>query len=212
MTDRSRAVALAGALALLIALDVVLARVNVFTALMPARRPEGFFTLVNYQLADVVGTLYGASNGARPVVFLGNSQMESVIHPLGPFADRLVDAGAHPGTRAVSLCVIATAPTDDEVLARDLGPLHPGAVVFGIGAPDIGTPLSQARNMPVTRNLDVGWEDGLIPPADLESRLDRWVRTGWRLYRYRRLLRDLVLPPEGPHMPAGFLDRFHTPA
>ena len=40
-----------------------------------------------------------------------------IVEGQRPFADRLVEAGAPPGTRAVSLCVIATAPTDAEVLA-----------------------------------------------------------------------------------------------
>jgi hypothetical protein len=212
MTDSPRALALAVALALLVAVDAVIARVDVFTPLMPATRPAGFFSLVNYQLTDVVRTLSREATTPRPWVFLGNSQMESVIHPLSAVSQRLVEAGAPDGTRALSLCVIATAPTDAEVVARSLGPLHPDVVVFGIGAPDIGTSLEQARNMPVTRNLDVGWRDGLVPPADLEARLDRWVRTGWRLYRYRRLLRDLVLRPPGPRMSAGFFDAFHTQA
>jgi hypothetical protein len=113
----------------------------------------------------------------------------------------LIRAGAVPGTHALSLSVFGTAPTDAEVIARDLGPVHPGLVVFGIGAPDMGTTVERARAMPVTQTLDVGWRDGLVPPRDLEERLDRWVRTGWRLYRYRQLFRDLLLPPVEPRTP-----------
>jgi hypothetical protein len=85
-------------------------------------------------------------------------------------------------------------------------------VVFGLSAPDIGTTLARAREMPVTATLDVGWRDGLIPPIDREARLDRWVRTGWRLYRYRRLLHDLIVVPSERRTSADFLGAFHPPA
>lgn len=197
------------AFVILVTLDVVLAHVDVFGRFAPATRPTGFFSGINYQVMEVVHGLHGRAAGPPPVLFLGNSQMEAAIRPLGPLGDRLVAAGAPPGTRAVSLCVFGTAPTDAEVITRELGAVHPGLVVLGLGAPDVGTPVERARDMPVTRLLDVGLRDGPVPPVDFEARLDRWVRTAWHLYRYRSLLRDLVLPPDERRTPAGYLDVFH---
>ena len=194
----ARALGLGGALLLLIALDVVIARVNVFGLLLPPTQPTGFFTSVNYQLTAAVSALYGGPAAPRPVLFVGNSQLDTLIHPLRKMNAALIAAGAPAGTRTISMCVFGTAPTDDEVLTRDLSAVHPGVVVFGISGPDVGTTLERARDMPVTANLDVGWRDGLVPPIDLDARLDRWVRTVWRLYRYRRLLRDLVVPSDEP--------------
>jgi hypothetical protein len=117
--------------------------------------------------------------------------------------------------------VWGTASTDAEVLTRDLSALHPGLVVIGFGVLDIGTTLDRAREMPVTSTLDAGWRNGMVPAADLEGRLDRWARTVSRLYRYRRLLRDLVLPPDGwrrgiaplpsPKTPEELMERTYGP-
>jgi hypothetical protein len=137
---------------------------------------------------------------------MGNSQMDHLVYPLSRTADVLQRAGAPAGTRAFAFTVFGTAPTDAEVLARDIGSLRPGVVVFGIGAPDIGTTLERAREMPVTHNLDVGWRDGLVPPTDLEARLERWARTAWRLYRYRRFIHDLIFVPDEARTPAALLE------
>jgi len=97
--------------------------------------------------------------------------------------------------------VFGTAAPDAEVIARGLGPLRPGTVILGLSPPDLGTSLERARAMPVTRVLDAGFRDGLVPPADWDARFDRWVRTVWRLYRYRVLLHDLLIPLGEPRMP-----------
>jgi len=212
MSVAARCAGLLGALLLLLALDVVIARVDVFTPLVPDTRPTGLFTSINRQLTDVARALYGLPPGPPPVVILGNSQMEALVRPLGALDLALAAAGAPAGTRAVSLCVFATAPTDAEVLTRRLGRLHPGIVLLGIAAPDVGTPLARARDMPVLQTFDIGFRDGLVAPAGVEERLDRWVRTVWHLYRYRRLFHDLVLPPAELRTPGAFLEAIHTPA
>jgi hypothetical protein len=65
--------------------------------------------------------------------------------------------------------------------------------------------------MPVTHMLDTGFRDGLVPPADWEARYDRWVRTIWRLYRYRVLLHDVLAPSNRGGMPSLRVQLF-TPA
>lgn len=212
MPPRLRVAALAVALALLVALDLAIARVDVFAPLLPDTRPTTLWAGINLQLTEVVSALYGPPPGPPPVVLLGNSQLAAGIEPLGLLARRLVEAGAAPGTHAVSLCVFGTAPTDAEVLARSLGRMRPGLAILGLGAPDLGTPLERARAMPVTRMLDTGLSDGLVPPADWEARLDRWVRTPWHLYRYRTLFHDLALPSRERRTPNAQLEEVLTTA
>jgi hypothetical protein len=211
MAARPRLAGLGVAVALLVLVDVTIAHVDVFRPLIPETRPTTLFAAMNLQLTELVATLHFPPPGPPPIAFVGNSQLEAAIGPIRLLDRALVDAGAPPGTRAVSLCVFGTAATDAEVIARDLARVRPRAVILGLAPPDLGTPLERARQMPVTHMLDTGFRDGLVPPADWESRLDRWVRTVWGLYRYRVLLHDLVVPssePRRPPLPPGLL----TPA
>lgn len=220
MSVRERLASVAGALLILIAVDAALARFDVF-ALLPATPPTSFFSSINYQISQALHELHDGPVTPRSTVFVGNSQLDALIHPFGEFGEHLVAAGAPPGTKVVSLCVWGTALTDAEVLTRDLAPMHPGLVVIGFGVPDVGTTLERAREMPVTSTLDAGWRNGMVPAADLEGRLDRWARTVWRLYRFRRLLRDLVLPADGwrrgvaplpaPKTPEELMERTYGP-
>ena len=212
MDDSTRRRALGTALVLLAALDLVVARVDLLTPLVPDTLPTTLFTTVNAQVTDVVRAFYTPPTpGPPPVVLIGNSQMDLATRPRPDLADALVAAGAPTGTRVVSLCVYATAVTDAEVTARNLEPMRPGLVVLGIAPPDVGSTLERARLGPVTRLLDVGFGPALVPPADLETRLDRWGRTVWHLYRYRTLFRDLLLPPSGRTTPRIFFDTRHSP-
>ena len=212
MTARARVMGIAGAIVLLASLDALLAWFDVFTPLLSSTRPTSLLASINRQMTDVVRALYRAPAGPPAIVVLGNSETEAVIRPLPAFEEALANAGAPAGTHVVSLCVFATAPTDAEVIARRLGPLRPRLVVVGIAPPDVGTTLERARDMPITRLLDTGFRDGLVPPGDVEARLDRWVRTVWHLYRYRALLHDLLRPPAERRTPGAFLDIVHTPA
>lgn len=213
MDGRARRRALGTALVLLAALDLVIARVDLLTPLVPDTLPTTLFAAVNAQVIDVVRASYTAPTpGPLPVVLIGNSQMDLATRPRPALAEALVAAGAPTGTRVVPLCVYATAVTDAEVTARGLGPIHPGLVVLGVAPPDVGSTLERARLGPVTKLLDVGFRTAVVPPADLEGRLDRWGRTVWHLYRYRSLFRDLLLPPPGRTTPRVFFDTRHSPA
>jgi hypothetical protein len=210
MPARSRAAALAGAVLLLAALDLVIARVDVFAWLEPSTRPTGFLTSITAQLIDVARALYGPPDRRHGVVVLGNSQTEAVVRPLAGLQGALAEAGV-PEAPVTSLCVFGTMPTDAEVLTRRLGALAPRLVVVGLSPPDLGGTVEQARASPVAALFDVGLAVDLIPPANLEARLDRMVRGGWHLYRYRRLFRYLLLPPAGERRtPAEWLDQSQT--
>jgi len=211
MAGRPRLAALGVAAVLLVLVDVTIAHVDVFRPLIPETRPTTLFAAMNLQVTEVVAALRYPLPGLPRIVFVGNSQLEAAIGPLQELDRSLVDAGAPPGTQTVSLCVFGTAATDAEVIARDLGRARPRAVILGLAAPDLGTTLDRARGMPVTHMLDTGFRDGLVPPADWESRLDRWARTVWRLYRYRVLLHDLLVPSGAPRKPP-LPPRLMTPA
>ncbi len=210
MSARSRTAALAGAVLLLAAVDLVIARVDVFAWLEPPTRPTGFLTSISAQLVDVVRALYGPPDRRRGVVILGNSQTEAIVRPLAGLRGALAASGA-PGAPVTSLCVFGTMPTDADVLTRWLGRLAPRLVVLGLSPPDLGATVERARASPVAALLDVGFGTELMPPADVEDRLDRMVRGGWRLYRYRRLFRYLLLPPVAERRtPAEWLDQSQT--
>jgi hypothetical protein len=192
----ARVAGLGVALALLVALDVLIARVDLFTPLRPKTHPLSLGGAINTEVIDVLRALYHPPP-APPVILLGNSQMNAATHPLHVLRQNLVARGLAPERPLVLLTVLATVPTDQEVLARRLTPLLPGLVLVGIAPPDVGTPVERARQTGLTRVLDTGFRDGLVPPADAAARLDRWVRTAWLLYRYRTLFYDLFLPPPG---------------
>ena len=207
MSPRSRnVVAAAVALGTLVAIDLAIARVDVFGLLARESHPTTFFAGVNSHLIRAVRSLYARPEGPRAVVLLGNSLFADAGGPAASLAAALAARGAPAETPVLSLCVLATYPTDDEVLARQLAPVRPGLVLIGLGVTDLGTSLERAR-APIAQLLDTGFADGLVPPADGQQRLERWVRTVWRLYRYRTLLRELVLWPGGPSIPAATLDR-----
>jgi hypothetical protein len=201
---RAKRLGLLGALGILIAVDVVIARVDVLGRLAPASRPTSLLSSISRQLVDVASLLSGRERAT--VVLLGNSQMEAALRPLGALRAHLVEAGAPADVSVASLCVFATAPTDAEALSRHLGRLRPQVAVLGMSAPDLATPPARARDRPLRRLLDVGWRTGPILPADFEERLDRAVRSVWHLYRYRQLLRFVLFPPDEPRTPASRLD------
>jgi hypothetical protein len=193
-------------------IDLLIARIDVFAPLMPATHPTTFYAGLNNHLTRAVRALYPQPEGSRPLVLLGNSMFVDASGPLPLLAEELEQRGAPPATPVLSLCVLASYPTDAEVLSRDLAPVRPSTVLLGIGAPDLGAPLERARTAPVTQMLDTGFRDGPVPPADWSERADRWTRTVWRLYRYRALFRDLLIPPEGTWIPAATLERRLSPA
>lgn len=197
MSVRDRLAAFGVALVLLAALDVVIVHVDVFGLLLPRNKPVDLSPALDWQMAQVLHTLRQRPSGPPPVVVFGNSQMDAATKPLGALESELAARGAQAGTRVVSLCVLATAPTDTEVLSREIGRLHPGLVLIGLSPPDLGTPLERARSTFVVRILDTGIRDGLVPPASTEMRLQRWLGTVWQLYRFRMVFHAELLPPPG---------------
>lgn len=193
---------------LLVLLDVALRRFDLLTALSDDTMPATFFAAVNSQVIDAARTLRsGRPDGTRPIVLMGNSQMDFGTRPLPLLRDALVTAGAPAGTEVVPLFVYASTVTDAEVLSREVRRLHPSVVVLGVSAPDMGTTLEISRGTPVHRVLDTGIADGPVSSGSIEERLDRWVRTAWHGFAQRSLYADLLFPPPGRRVPRSFADR-----
>ena len=208
MDARTRRRGLLAAVLLVVALDLGLRRFDVLSALSDDTMPATFFAAVNSQVVDAVRILRGGRPaGARPIVLLGNSQMDFGARPLPVLLDALRAAGAPADTEVVPLFVYASTVTDAEVLSRSIDRLRPAVVLLGVSAPDMGTTLEVARGTPVHRILDVGIADGPVSAGSLEERLDRWVRTAWQGWAQRSLYADLLLPPPGRRVPRSFADR-----
>ncbi|MBU6284025.1 hypothetical protein KGQ64_17410, partial [bacterium] len=205
---RTRRRGLLAAVLLLALLDLALRRLDLFSALSDDTMPATFFAAVNSQVVDAVRTLRtGHPEGARPIVLMGNSQMDFGSRPLPVLRAALVSAGAPADTEVVPLFVYASTVTDAEVLSRSIGRLRPSVVVLGVSAPDMGTTMEVARGTPVHRILDTGLPEGPVSSAGVEDRLDRWVRTAWQGWAQRSLYSDLLFPPPGRRVPRSFADR-----
>ena len=208
MDVHTRRRGLLAAVLLLALLEFSLRRFDLLSVFSDDTVPATFFAAINSQVIDAVRTLQGSSPEAgRPVVLMGNSQMDFGARPLPILREELVAAGAPPDTRVVPLFVYASTVTDAEVLSRSLGPLRPSVVVLGISAPDMGTTLEVARGTPVHRVLDTGFRDGPVAPGGLEARLDRWMGTLWRTWAQRSLYADLLFPPPGKRVVRSIADR-----
>lgn len=207
MDPRSRRRGLAVAAGLLVLLDLAIRRWDAFGPLVRDTVPASFFASVNAQVTDAIRTLEHPPATRDPVVLLGNSQMDFGSRPLPAMRDALVAAGAPTDTSVVPLFVYASAISDAEILTRSIARLRPRVVVLGVSAPDVGTPIEVARVTPVERILDVGLRDGPVEPGSLEDRLDRWVRTTWRLWARRALFADLLAPATGRRVPRDEADR-----
>ncbi|MFM7737065.1 MAG: hypothetical protein ACKPBU_13940, partial [Alphaproteobacteria bacterium] len=83
MNARTRRRGLLAAVLLLVLLDVGLRRLDLLSALSDDTMPATFFAAVNSQVIDAVRTLRsGRPREARPIVLMGNSQMDFGARPL----------------------------------------------------------------------------------------------------------------------------------
>jgi hypothetical protein len=61
-----------------------------------------------------------------------------------------------------------------------------------------------------SRLLDIGFRDGPLPPPDVVSRVARWTRTVWPLFRFHEFARaaiaDRLVPEAGTPFPEHFAD------
>jgi hypothetical protein len=152
--------------------------------------------------------LYEPVPAPRRVVVLGNSRAYMGARP-GLLEAELAARRGGAETRVDNLAIFGAGLGDQEVLARHLPRDDSAAVVLMLDATDLldttALPLSGAPS----RLLDVGLCDGPLSPPDQMSRIARWARTVWPLFRFHEFARAAIadrLLPEAPSAP--FPDHF----
>jgi hypothetical protein len=163
----------------------------------------------------VFGQVYRAARSLdrpdrdRPLILLGNSRIWLAAQP-GPLSPLLETSNGTP-VPVENLAIFGAGVGDLAMLARHLGDEGARTVVVALGASDL-VPTSATPLMgPTAELLATGWADGPLGPHSWRSRLDRWTRTVWPLYRYREFasaaLIDVVAPvPDAMPAPEIFPD------
>jgi len=145
-----------------------------------------------WQTYDVARKLYSPRRpAAARIAVLGNSRIwfpareayvERALHTIAPDLDARVD----------NLAIFGARIGDLEIVSRHLDRLQPSLVILALGGADL-VPTSWGELVnPTGELLSIGWRDGPIPPASAAERVDRWVRTVWPLYRWRRFVRARI--------------------
>lgn len=145
--------------------------------------------LAFWQTYDVARTLYRPQPpAALRVAILGNSL---VWFPAQPAYVARELRRADPGldVRVDNLSFFGAKIGDIEIVSRQLRRLDPSVVVLALGGTEL-VPTSLPLVNPTGRLLEVGWADGPLPPASQAERVERWLRTAWPLYRFRKFARD----------------------
>ena len=138
------------------------------------------------------GLLYEATRrletppGPTPETFLIGS---SVLY-LGVYAPGVETALRERGvqTDVRPLSMFGADATDAALLAWQAIPRRPWLVVYAVASRDFDR--QGALDTPVTRLFaDASQDVPVLAPTDVEGWLDRWVKRGWKLYRYRYFVR-----------------------
>ena len=157
------------------------------------------------QTYQATRALYAPTPAARRMVILGNSRAFIGLRP------RLLEAAlAERGSAAHvdNLAIFGAGLGDEEVLSRHLAHDDGTLVILTLDATDLldtaALPLAGAPS----RLLDIGFRDGPLPPRDVTSRVARWTRTVWPLFRFHEFARaaitDRVVPEAGEPFPEHF--------
>jgi hypothetical protein len=104
-----------------------------------------------------------------------------------------------------NLGIFGTGLAEIEMLSRHLVKADWKLVVLTLSASDLLRAPENAVQHPSVRLLRIGWADGPIPPSNMTTRIDRWLRTLWPLYRFREFsraaLHERVIRPPLPPQP-----------
>ncbi len=162
-------------------------------------RPTASVFAQTYQM---MRALYVGERGDElRIALLGNSRL--MLAARGPSVQRELSA-AQPGlhVRVEQMSVFGGGPVLLELASRHLHHLEPGLVVLAINGSDLRIPAAEQMEHPAYRLLNIGWADPPVPPESWSLRVDRWLRTVWRLWRFRefsrRALEERILRPEAP--------------
>jgi len=145
-----------------------------------------------WQAYDVARKIYHPRRPAAVrVALLGNSRI------LIPARESLVEEALHrraPGldVRVDNLAMFGARIGDLEIVSRHLDALQPTLVILALSGNDLVPTSWGALVNPTGELLDIGWGDGPFPPPSVGARIDRWARTLWPLYRFRRFARAVI--------------------
>ncbi len=152
----------------------------------------GIDRLYIWQTYEVAKKLYAPRRPADVrIAILGNSRAWF------PLQDQILEwelrrQAPDLSVRVDNLSIFGARVGDFEIISRHLDRLRPTMVVVSLGGPDIvATSWGKIVN-PTGELLDIGWRDGPVPPEGWGDRVDRWLRTVWPLYRFRRFAREVV--------------------
>ncbi len=137
------------------------------------------------QTYETLRTIYAAKNGpSKRVALLGNSRLIVATRPES-VEDELARIMPKRDTRVDLLGVYGAGPVITELITRHLGQLETDLLVFTISGEDLRTPPVEQMKNPAYRLFNLGWWDSPVPPESWSVRIDRWLRTGWLLWRFR---------------------------
>jgi hypothetical protein len=126
------------------------------------------------------------------VALLGNSRLALAAKERG-IESVLAEAAPELDVAVSNLAIFGSYIGDTAVLARHLGAMDPDLVVLTVGAVDLLRPVVNPDAEGPTSLLEIGWQEGPVPDEGWGDRVDRWGRTGWRLYRFREFAREAIL-------------------
>jgi hypothetical protein len=156
------------------------------------------------QTYQVLRKIYAPARDAeQKVALLGSSRLALSAKERG-IEHALLQAAPGRDLAVSNLAIFGSHIGDTAVLSRHLGAMDPDLVVLTVGAVDLLRPAVNPDADGPTSLLEIGWREGPVPDAGLGERVDRWGRTGWRLYRFREFVREALLdrilrrPDPGP--------------
>jgi hypothetical protein len=151
-----------------------------------------------WQTYDVARKLYHPRRQAPVrVAILGNSRawfpardayVERELGRLDPGLDVRVD----------NLAIFGLHIGDLEIISRHLAQAQPTLVIVTLGGADL-VPTSWGKLVnPTGELLDIGWSAQPLAEETAADRVDRWARTVWPLYRFRRFAREVIADRVSP--------------
>jgi hypothetical protein len=181
------------AIVFLVVIDAAITRTDLLWG-PTAFENSGGVRVVFPQTYQAARKIYAPVNGevdAR-VVLLGNSRVVLALkeHRLEAALSKLRPDLA---VQVSNLGIFGSFMGETEMMARHLDALDPSLVVLTVGAPDLIREPAQIGGQGPMEFLRIGFRDGAAQPATVTERLDRWLRTVWRLYRFREFVREAIL-------------------
>lgn len=175
----------------LLALDATVTRTPILWA--PTSFEESDLSRLNFsQTFQAARKIYWPeSEPDRAVLVLGNSRARLGLRK-APLEEALASLHPGPRVRIDNLAVFGAGPAALEVLSRHLVEVDAALAILAIAPSDLGIPLHYESNHPIPKLLARGWADDGLEEQGASRRIDRWLRSIWRLARFREFARAAI--------------------